>query len=165
MRLMAEIVQDRLQGPRILYDAWSAQLISDLDRCGLIPGTWLCVEWPERIIGAAKWIQMFRSAGFLTIPYGLPRPASPLTVYRGASAERMAGMSWTGKIDCADQFRQRQAWYASTAIYRTVVAPGAVRTARTEGGEPSRGRRRSDDAYWHRADRTAPPAARLRECM
>jgi hypothetical protein len=41
MRLLAEIVQDRLDGPRILYDAWAAGLVSDLDLRGLIPDTWL----------------------------------------------------------------------------------------------------------------------------
>jgi hypothetical protein len=78
---------------------------------------------------------MFRAAGFLTIPYGLPRPAGPLTVYRGASAERMAGMSWSEDTNRADQFRQRQAWYAPTAIYRTVVAPGAVLALLERKGE------------------------------
>jgi hypothetical protein len=56
MRLMAEVVQDRLQGPQILYDAWSAGLLSDPDLRALIPDTWLYVDWPERIIGAAKWV-------------------------------------------------------------------------------------------------------------
>jgi hypothetical protein len=135
MRLMARIVQDRLQGPQILYDAWSSQLISDLDLRGLIPDTWLYVDWPERIIGAAKWVTMFRAAGFLSIPYGLPSPAGPMTVYRGASVERMAGMSWSEDINRADQFRQRQAWYASTAIYRTVVAPDAVLALLERRGE------------------------------
>jgi hypothetical protein len=135
MRLLSEIVQDRLQGPRILHDAWSAGLISDLDLRGLIPDTWLYVDWPERVIGAAKWVPMFRAAGFLTIPYGLPPPAGPLSVYRGASAERMAGMSWSEDINRADQFRQGQAWYAPTGIYRTVVAPSAVLALLERKGE------------------------------
>jgi len=80
LRLMAHIVQDRLEGPQILYVARSARLISDLDLRGLIPDTWLYVDWPERIIGTANWVLMFRAAGFLTIPYGLPscRPADCL---------------------------------------------------------------------------------------
>lgn len=135
MRLMAEIVHDRLQGPRILHDAWSAGLISDLDLRGLIPDTWLYVGWPERIIGSAKWVSMFRAAGFLSIPYGMPRPSGPLIVYRGASTERMAGMSWSEDISRADQFRQRHAWHAPTAIYRTVVAPDAVLALLERKGE------------------------------
>jgi hypothetical protein len=59
MRLMAEIVQDRLEGPRILFDAWATGQVSDLDLRGLIPDIWLYVDWPERTIGAVKWVQMF----------------------------------------------------------------------------------------------------------
>jgi hypothetical protein len=60
MRLLAEIVQHWLDGPRILYDGWVAGEVSDRDLRGLIPDTWLYVDWPERIIGASKWVRMFR---------------------------------------------------------------------------------------------------------
>ena len=65
MRLLAEIVQDRLNGPRIPYDAWAAGQISNDDLRGLIPDTWLYVDWPERIIGAGKWV--VSCSGLLTI--------------------------------------------------------------------------------------------------
>jgi hypothetical protein len=126
MRLLAGIVQDRLNGPRVLYNAWAGGQIFDYDLRSLIPDTWLYVDWPERVIGADKWVRLFRAAGFLSIPYGLPRPDSVMTLFRDATAERQVGMSWTTDIARADQFRQRQSWYAPTAIYRTVAAPGAV---------------------------------------
>jgi hypothetical protein len=87
-RLLAEIVGDRLNGPKVLYDARAAGQISDGDLRVLIPDTWLYVDWPERIIGAGNWVRLFRVAGFLSIPYGLPRPDSAITVFRGATAER-----------------------------------------------------------------------------
>jgi hypothetical protein len=102
MRLLAEIVQDRLNGPRILHDAWTAGRVSDGDLQALIPDTWLYVDWPERVIGAGKWVQMFRAAGFLSIPYGLPRPENAITAFRGATEERRAGMSWTTDINRVD---------------------------------------------------------------
>ncbi len=126
MRLQVRIVLDRNEGPRILHDAWAAGEISDLDLRALIPDTWLFMDWPERVIGAAAWTRMYRAVGFLSVPYGLLAPAEPMTLYRGASPELKAGMSWTEDVDRADQFRQRHSWYAATAIYRTVVAPGAV---------------------------------------
>ncbi len=135
MRLLAEIVQDRLNGPRILYDAWAAGQISNDDLRGLIPDTWLYVDWPERIIGAGKWVQLFRAAGFLSIPYGLPQPASAITVFRGATAERRVGMSWTPDINRASQFHQRHSWHAPAAIYRTVVTPEAVLALLERKGE------------------------------
>lgn len=83
MRLLADIVYDRLEGPRILYDAWAAGQVSADDLRGLIPDTWLYVDWPERVIGADKRVQMFRSAGFLSIPVR-PLPATK-------SADRLQG--------------------------------------------------------------------------
>ena len=71
MRLLVEIASDRLDGPRVLYHAWAAGHVSDVDLRNLIPDTWLYVDWPERIIGAAKRVRLFRAAGFLSIPYGL----------------------------------------------------------------------------------------------
>jgi hypothetical protein len=134
-RLLAEIVQDRMNGPQALYDAWAAGQISDRDLPALIPDTWLYVDWPERIIGVGKWVRLFRAAGFLSIPYGLSRPDSAITVFRGATAERRTGMSWTTDVDRADQFRQRHSWHAPTAIYRAVVMPDAVLALLERRGE------------------------------
>jgi hypothetical protein len=135
MRLLGEIVQDRLDGPRVLYDAWSTGRVCDCDLRALIPDTWLYVDWPERIVGADKWVRLFRTTGFLAIPYGLSCPSTPIAVFRGATAERRAGMSWTTDIGRADQFRQRHSWHAPTAIYRTVVKPGAVLALLERRGE------------------------------
>lgn len=135
MRLLAEIVQDRPNGPQVLYDAWSGGMISDCDLRALIPDTWLYVDRPERVIGAGKWVRLFRAAGFLSIPYGLSRPDSAMTVFRGATAERRSGMSWTTDPGRADQFRQRHSWHAATAIYRTMAAPDAVLALLERRGE------------------------------
>jgi hypothetical protein len=134
-RLLAEIVQDRMNGPQALYDAWVAGQISDRDLRALIPDTWLYVDWPERIVGVGKWVRLFRAAGFLSIRYGLSRPDSAITVFRGATAERRTGMSWTTDVDRADQFRQRHSWHAPTAIYRAVVMPDAVLALLERRGE------------------------------
>jgi hypothetical protein len=135
MRLLAQIVSDRLSGPRLLYDAWAAGRVSDGDLRELIPDTWLYIDWPERIIGAGQWVRLFRAAGFLTIPYGLARPVAAVPVYRGASAERQTGMSWTPDASRADQFRQRHAWHAPSAVYRTVVTPEAILALLERRGE------------------------------
>lgn len=47
MRLQARIVQDRLHGPRILYEAWAAGHLSNRGLRGLIPETWFYMDWPE----------------------------------------------------------------------------------------------------------------------
>ena len=60
---------------------------------------------------------------------------SAITVFRGATAERRTGMSWTRDIDRADQFRQRHSWHAPTAVYRAVVMPDAVLALLERRGE------------------------------
>jgi hypothetical protein len=45
------------------------------------------------------------------------------------------GMSWTADRARADQFRQRHAWYAPTAIYQTTISPAAVLALLERRGE------------------------------
>jgi hypothetical protein len=135
MRLLVEIVSDRLEGPQVLYNAWAAGHVSDVDLRDLIPDTWLYVDWPERTIGAVKWVRLFRAAGFLSVPYGLLRPGKAITAFRGATAERRTGMSWTTDISRADQFRQRHSWHTPTAIYEAVITPDAVLALLERRGE------------------------------
>jgi hypothetical protein len=74
-RLLTRIVLDRPRGPQVLYDSWATGEVSGADLPGLIPDTWLYFDWPKQVIGADKWIAMFRAAGFVSIPYGQPRPS------------------------------------------------------------------------------------------
>jgi hypothetical protein len=69
----------------------------------------------------------------MTAGRATPRPRE--SSFRGATAERRSGMSWTTDVGRADQFRQRHAWHAPTAIYRTVAAPDAVLALLERRGE------------------------------
>lgn len=83
-----------------------------------------------------------------------------MTVFRGATAERRSGMSWTTDIGRANQFRQRHSWHAPTAIYRTVAAPDAVLALLERRGEgPPEVVVDPADAHWRGTGRTASPAA------
>jgi hypothetical protein len=134
-RLLSKIVLDRNNGPEILSAAWAGRLASDEDLRGLVPDTWLYMDWPEQAIGSARWVAMFRAAGFIAIPYGLAKPHDPLAVFRGATHQRSRGMSWTVNIDRAVQFRQRHAWHAPTAIFRAIVTPEALLALLERRGE------------------------------
>lgn len=163
MRLLAGIVADRFQGPRILFDAWAAGAVSNEDLRQLIPDTWLYVDW---IIGARKWVQMFRAAGFLSIPYGLPAPDRPLTVFRGASLERQSGMSWTPDINRADQFRQRHSLVRAVGhLPDSRPALSRARPDGTPGRVPARGRSRPHDARGRRSTGNRSPAAPTKRRM
>lgn len=60
--------------------------------------------WTEKPLEFPKetWLQLFKMVAPIT-DRGLPytRPETPLTVYRGAPAQFMRGMSWTPCIDVA----------------------------------------------------------------
>jgi hypothetical protein len=77
MRLLAAIVQDWLNGPRVVYDAWADGQISDCDLRALIPDTWLYVDWPERVIGAGKWSGCSVLPGSSASPTGCRGPIAP----------------------------------------------------------------------------------------
>lgn len=166
MRLLAEIVSDRLHGPHLLYEAWVAGRVCDGDLRELIPGTWLYVDWPERIIGTGKWVRLFRAAGFFAIPYGLARPAGAVTLYRGASAGRRAGMSWTTDPGRADQFRQRHSWQCADGGLPGGGHPGGgTGAAGAQRRRPAGGSGRSSDAHAYRAGHPAAPAALPPGCL
>lgn len=133
--MLTQTVEDRIKGPQTLHDAWVNGNLADGDLRHLIPDTWLYTDWPERVIGAEKWVLMFRATGFIAIPYWLPRPDAPLTLFRGATPERREGMSWTQDVNRADQFRQRHSWHGPTAIYQAVVPPAAVLALLERRGE------------------------------
>ena len=133
-RLLAEIVGDRLNGPKVLYDAWAAGQISDLDLRGSfpIPGcTWTGPSAssvpPTGVVVPRRRIPQH--------PLRAARPDSATTVFRGATAERRSGMSWTTDANRAHQFRQRHSWHAPTAVYRAVVKPDAVLALLERRGE------------------------------
>ena len=164
MRLLAEIVSDRLSGPQILYDAWDAGRIADEDLRELIPETWLYVDWPERIIGTDNWVRLFRAAGFLTIPYGLTRPTSAVTVYRVPASARWAcpgrrisaalTSSASGILACADG-----------GLPGYSCAGGSARAAGTQGRRPTGSSGGSSEADAYRAGQSAAPAALPPGCL
>lgn len=58
-----------------------------------------------------------------------------MTAFRGATAERRTGMSWTTDMSRAEEFRQRHSWQAPTAIYQAVLTPDAVLALLERRGE------------------------------
>lgn len=128
IRLQGEVI-GHPDGPRALFDAWKAGVISVTDLRGLIPDAWIRSgnDQPEQVIGTQAWVAMFRAAGFVSQPASLIAPVDNLTIYRGAPEQRSRGMAWSTSIIIAEQHRQRSERFNENAfLYAATVQPPAV---------------------------------------
>ena len=114
------------QRPRVLYAAFQAGGIPVADLPELIAFAWLRDDMPTSDIGETGWLQMLAAAGFFSYPPGRTRPDNVITLYRGASAERLRRMSWTDDRQVAVTLGTRHAWHGPAALYSATVMPDAV---------------------------------------
>ncbi len=112
--------------PLRLWQQFDAGMLTSEDLQELLPQTWMYREGPERIIGAAKWVSMFRTAGFLVVPTNIPTPTKPMRIFRGATEARARGMAWYVNRQDADVMQRRHARYGPTCTYYTTAAPGVL---------------------------------------
>lgn len=111
------------QRPRGLRDAVRAGRVPVEDLPELIAFAWLRDDSPTSDITESDWTEIFKAAGFFSYPPGRSLPASAITVYRGATADRLHRMSWAENRNVAIQLGRRHAWYAPAALYTATVDP------------------------------------------
>jgi hypothetical protein len=123
--------------PRALYDAFKTGRVPSIDLPAIIASIWVWDDSPTSALGEKEWLEMFRSAGFFAYPplvvrqadgshVPLERPTAPLTLYRGASPNRMRRMSWSGARHRAVELGMRHAPDGSAMLYRVTVEPSAI---------------------------------------
>ena len=101
-------------------------------RPGSLPGrlraAWTLTEFPGRALSRARWLEMFREAGFGS-DYMAKPPSEPLDVWR-AQVGHIYGMAWSFSEAAARWFHDRNVRspeFGSRAILlRGVVDPGGV---------------------------------------
>lgn len=126
---------DRNNGPQILLDCLYSRRIARADLAAVVAYIWSGAEYPQRSFGVRKWCELFRMAGY-------PRPAAPLTIYRGATPGRARGMAWTTALDMARLFADRFGTFADgsgrfrPAYVYTVTAPPEAVLAIMDDVEP-----------------------------
>jgi hypothetical protein len=74
--------------PELLLEAYRRGELAPGALRGVLVRVWSAAEFPERWVPRRVWVAWFRAAAF-------PRPAEPLTVYRGAIPRYARGMAWT----------------------------------------------------------------------
>ncbi len=125
------------QPPLALRDAVRAGRIPASDLPEIIANIWTWDDSPTSDLGETGWLEIFHAAGFFSYPplvvrqpngTGVPlaRPSSVVTLNRGSLADRMRRMSWTFERGLAEQLGKRHVPYGSAALYKAIVAPGAI---------------------------------------
>lgn len=108
----------RNEGPRLLYDMWTAGNLNISRYPAVVTGTWSMYDWPTRVLDEDTWVEMFDEAGYTHDGEPAEPPAKPVTVYRGCSTDARFGMSWTTDVELARRF-------ASGTMYAYPI-PGQV---------------------------------------
>jgi hypothetical protein len=125
------------QPSRALHDAVAAERVPAGDLPEIIANIWTRDDSPTTGLSESGWLEIFRAAGFFTYPplavrrpdgsaARLERPAAPVTLYRGSTADRMLRMSWTSEPAMAEQLGIRHTFYDPTFLYQATAAPDAV---------------------------------------
>ena len=111
------------QRPRVLRDAVRASRVPVDDLPELIAFAWLRDDSPTSDITEPDWTEIFKTVGFFSHPPGRSLPASTITVYRGATADRLHRMSWAEDRNVAIRLGRRHAWHSPAALYSATIAP------------------------------------------
>ena len=114
------------QRPRVLYAAFQAGRMPISDLPELITFAWLRDDSPTSDLSEAEWLDIYSAVGFFSHPEGRARPDEAVTLYRGASAERLRRMSWADDPHVGAMLGTRHAWHEPAALYAATVMPDAV---------------------------------------
>jgi len=113
--------------PAVLLRAFRSGTIPSGDLPELIAFAWTHDDSPTSGVSQAAWIEVFDRAGFFTYPLvSTGRPTSPVTLYRGSTAERLTRMSWTADRNMAVELGARHTRWGRTWLYEATVRPDAI---------------------------------------
>ena len=114
------------QRPQVLHAAFQAGRVPVADLPELIAFTWLYDDSPTSNLGEAEWINLYNAAGFFSHPEGRMRPSEAVTVYRGATPDRVRRISWAERRQVAITLGTRHRWNGPAALYSAIVVPDAI---------------------------------------
>lgn len=89
---------------------------------------WSAAEWPEQCQPTEWWVQWWQQCGYAVDGVLTERPSEPLTLWRGAVADRMRGMAWTADRKIAEWFARRfdGALEDTGRLYTATVEPSRL---------------------------------------
>lgn len=133
------MLMDRGQFAQEFYRAWTRKEIPDEVFARRLIRIWVYTEDPEGVLSQARWLQLFRAAGFFS-DYEASRPSEPIEVWRSQIGTGF-GMAWTRSEEVARWFHEtkhRPHREEDSALWRTFVEPDGVLALLRKGRVPFR---------------------------
>jgi hypothetical protein len=125
----------RTSGPTFLAEALAEDKITAETVAALIGDVWSSAEFPDRHLDHDTWRWLFDTAGFTVDGKQAPRPAEPLTLYRGSVPERRTDWSWTRNIKVAEKFAAGSPNRPPSCVWICAVPPSHMLAINTGRGE------------------------------
>ena len=129
------LLAGRTNGPGFLAEALGDGKIRPATVTDLVGDVWSSAEYPDRELDHDTWRWLFDIAGFTVNGKSAPRPAEPLTLFRGSVPERRTDWSWSRDRAVAERFAVGGRGRAPGRVWVCVVPPAhmlAVNTGRDE---------------------------------
>lgn len=128
--------------PRLLVE--NVHYLGQDDLRTAVAHAWAGAEWPESWAPASLWVTLFDQGGYQVDgkPASIETLPEIVTLWRGSTLDRRAGMSWTGNRDTAKWFARRFSGMAEgrdTALFRIDIPRSYVLARFVE--------RRGEDEY------------------
>lgn len=125
----------RTEGPTFLAEALSEDKITADTVAALVGSVWSSAEYPDRELDRDTWRWLFDVAGFTVNGKRAPRPAEPVTLFRGSVPERCTDWSWTRDLAVAELFAAGPRGRSKGRLWVCEVPPAhmlAINTGRDE---------------------------------
>jgi hypothetical protein len=125
----------RVNGPDFLAEALVDGKVTNDTVTALVGEVWSSAEYPDRELDHDTWRWLFDVAGFTVDGKRAARPTEPMTLYRGAVAERRTDWSWSRNIKVAERFAAGVRGRAEGRLWVCEVPPEAMLAVNTERDE------------------------------
>jgi len=127
---LTKILPGRNELPALLFDLWGEGWFAD-NPDALAPAiedAWSSSELPLNAADADEWLELFEETGFInnTVSDETARPREAMTLYRGATPETAARMSWTDRLETAQWFADRFGGVLGRKMWTARVEPSRL---------------------------------------
>ena len=124
------ILPGRNELPALLFDLWGEGWFSDAPDAlaPAIEDAWTSGEWPLDVADVDEWLVLFEEVGVINNVLGdeTARPREAKTLYRGATPDMAARMSWTDRLETAQWFADRFGGVLGRKVWTAHVDPSRL---------------------------------------